>query len=139
MASVAELDAVLAQQPYHWLARYARGLNNLYWPVGFRRVDKALSDLGFALAIQQHVPDEKPGYFAFTYAAYGDALVKAGQIDAGVRVWQEGAQKYPDSALLLARVAAGREGAESLVRAERGIEDFARPRQGTTDLSLMWQ
>lgn len=138
MASMAELGVILDENPYHWVARYARGLNNLYWPIGFKRVDKALSDLGFALAIQQSLPDQRPGYLALTYAAYGDALVKTDRVGAGVRVWKEGLKLFPEAEILQRRVKAGVAGARDLVRAERGIEDFARPVRGTTDLSSLW-
>lgn len=139
MQAAEHLDAVIAENPHHWLAHYARGLNHLYWPTGFQRTGKAVSDLSYALAIQKSLPDHAAPYFAFTYAALGDALVKQGKVQQGVQVWREGLEAYPESEALRARGKAGVDGARDLVRAERGIEDFFRPLPGVTDLSSLWQ
>jgi len=138
LKSIAELDKILEENPYHWLARLSRGLNNLYWPVGLRRTDKAVADLGVAVAIAEALHDFNEPYVAMAYAAYGDALVKAEQVAEGVRVWRRGLERFPDSTELQQRVEAGEQGAAALVERERGIDTFTRPKPGLTDLRVIW-
>lgn len=139
LLSIQELDPVIEANPHNWVARLGRGLNNLYWPIGLRRNDKAIADLGYAVAILEALPEQDEPYLAIAYAGYGDALVKGGQISEGVRVWKRGSERFPGSEDLRRRVEAGEKGATDLVERERGINSFARPAPGLTDLSAVWQ
>lgn len=139
LRSIQELDPVLEKDPHNWLARLCRGLNNLYWPIGLRRNEKAIADLSYAVAILEALPDQREPYLAIAYAGYGDALVKGEQIAEGVRVWKRGLERFPDDPDLKERVATGASGATALVERARGIDTFTRPPLGMTDLGRIWQ
>lgn len=137
--SIEILNEIIEQHPDYWLAYYARGLNNLYWPAGLLRTDKAVQDLGYCLAVVQHLEkDYELPLWALAYEAYGDALVKNGEIEAGMKVWNEGARKYPEAQKLQLRANVKSEEAYEIVRAERGIEIFERPDPTISDLSILW-
>ncbi|GAA4726627.1 hypothetical protein [Brevibacillus fulvus] len=137
--SIRELDLILQTEPYDWTAHYARGLNNLYWPIGLERIDSAIQDLGFCVAAYELADNKTFAFWPLAYEAYGDALVKKGEASAGYAVWQDGYRKFPDSAELKKRVEAGEEGAIELVTAERGMDSFMRPKPELTDLSMIWE
>ncbi|MBO8162748.1 MAG: hypothetical protein H0Z34_03385 [Brevibacillus sp.] len=137
--SIRELNEVLERNPNDWMAHYARGLNNLYWPAGLQRVEKAIQDLSFCLAALRHLGDESIPFWPQVYEAYGDALVKNGDVDGGYAVWKDGLRQFPESEGLSKRVAAGKEQALELVKEERGIDSFQPPNPNITDLSIIWK
>ena len=139
LQSIGVLDGILAEEPYNWVARYARGLNNLYWPLGMKRYAKALSDLEFAVALGEAV-GANAAIRALSWTAYGDARVKAGEVAQGMRIWREAARRFPEHEPLRRRAAArSAEEARALVREERGLEGFHRPDPNVTDLSPLWE
>lgn len=135
--SVELLDRLLEQNPLDWMAHYARGVNNLYWPSGLYRSAKTLSDLSFCVAVVEKL-DLRDPWLDMSYAAYGDALVKAGRPHEGFRAWTEGQKRFPQSAVLQERTRGGEENAPAIVAQERGMEAFTRPKPGLTDLGPMW-
>lgn len=138
--SIEILSEIIERDPDYWLAYYARGLNNLYWPSGLLRTDKAVQDLGYCLAVAQHFEEQGVTLplWPLTYEAYGDALVKNGEIEAGQKIWKEGSKKYPDAESLRNRAGSSKEEAYEIVRSERGIEIFERPDPNISDLSSLW-
>lgn len=131
------LDRLIDENPFDFMARYARGVNNLYWPIGLFRGPKATADLGFCVALVEKLELRDP-WLDITYAAYGDALVKNGQEQAGFRVWRDGFRRFPESAALGARVRGGTGGSRGLVNRERGLASFRRPEPGLVDLEPIW-
>lgn len=138
--SISLLNDVVDKAPYDWFAHYARGLNNLYWPSGLQRTDKAIQDLGYCLAVSKQLETsiDLP-LWPLIYEAYGDALVKNGQEKEGIAVWKEGSRKYPGAATLQRRAMMTEEEAHNEVRTVRGIDEFRRPDPGISDLSLVWK
>jgi tetratricopeptide (TPR) repeat protein len=137
--SMGVLDEVLEEQPYNWIARYARGLNNLYWPIGMHRYEKAVSDLSFAIALAE-AAGANPTVIAMSWTAYGDALVKSGSVSRGLRAWQDAHRRFPDYRPLAFRAAVRSEQeAIEVVQKERGMEGFHRPEPDVPDLGLLWE
>lgn len=137
MRSMSELTTLVEANPYDWLAHYGRGLNNLYWPVSFRRIDKAIADLGYAVAIVEMLNLHEQ-WMAVAYATCGDALVKSGRAREGLAVWRRGLARFPGSMELQRRVAAGPEHALEVVRSERGTDAIQRPAADVADLAMIW-
>jgi tetratricopeptide (TPR) repeat protein len=132
--SISQLDIILAEHPYDIIARYARGLNHLYWPTLMGHLPKAQQDLSYAVALTATLQAIDTGFSDDAYAALGDVFAKDSQIDAARNVWLNGLQVTPDSALLKSRLNIAR---EKLTEAENG------PLRGLgvyveTDLSLFW-
>ncbi|WP_018884935.1 tetratricopeptide repeat protein [Paenibacillus massiliensis] len=133
------LDRVLERNPYDWMAHYARGINNLYWPVGLQRIDLSIQDLSFCVAVARQYEGRSPELWTRAYLALGDALVKKGQIAEGIKIWEEGYEQYPENEELRNRVEAGEDQAEVIVSAERGMEQFERPAPDMTNLNVIWE
>ncbi|NBI29806.1 hypothetical protein [Chengkuizengella marina] len=136
--SIRELNKIIENDEYHWLAHYARGLNNLYWPLGLKRIDKAIQDLSYCLSIAKKYKNYENPLWQEIYIAYGDALIKGGEVSTGFQVWKDGYNLYPDNIGLKERVESGEEGAYSIVKKERGIDIFQRPDKRLTDISRLW-
>ncbi|MFD2673309.1 hypothetical protein [Marinicrinis sediminis] len=136
--SIAELERILDAYPYDWMAHYARGINNLYWPVGLKRIDKAIQDLSFCVSVARSYADRQTQLWPMAYTALGDALVKKGEVSQGIKVWSEGYDRYPDFAELEERMRAGEEGAVKLVASMRGMEQFQRPQPDLTHIQQIW-
>jgi len=138
--SIAVLNELLEEHPYDVLAHYARGINNLYWPHGLKKTDKAVQDLAYCLAVAKLDHDRDFPFWPFVYEAYGDALIKNGDIRAGMAVWKEGASRYPKHAGLQERAgAANQQQAHEIVKRIRGIDLFQRPDPDIADLSILWK
>jgi tetratricopeptide (TPR) repeat protein len=131
--SIAELDKVLQARPYHAMALYAHGLNNLYWPHLMNRLPRAVGDLSTCVAIERAMPDGPRRFYADAYVALGDALVKDGNVKQGWAVWEEGRERFPESAKLRDRLALDRSRAVEQVRRLRGLGVVV-----DTDLSIFW-
>lgn len=136
--SIRELNQILEKNPNDWLAHYARGLNNLYWPTGLQRIDKAIQDLAYCLAALNELNDDSFPFWPQVYEAYGDALVKSGDIAGGYAVWKDGLRRFPGAEGLQQRVDAGEEQAFERVREIRGIDSFQPPAPSITDLRIIW-
>ncbi|PEM43198.1 tetratricopeptide repeat protein [Bacillus toyonensis] len=139
--SIQELESILDENPHNWLARYARGLNNLYWPSGLKRTESAIKDLSYCLAVVKL--HEKKGVvlelWPQAYITYGDALVKEGETEDGIKVWKDGFSEYPDNKDLEKRARTNSNQAFAIVKEERGIEIFQRPNPDITDISILWK
>jgi tetratricopeptide (TPR) repeat protein len=137
--SIQLLNDILDKHPNYWLARYARGLNNLYWPYGLKRTDKAIQDLEYCLAAAKQLNDRSFTMWPLIYTAYGDALIKNGQIKNGIKVWEEGYAAFPNDPDLKARANKTEDEAYGIVTRERGVDAFQRPDPSISDLSLLWK
>ncbi|WP_128895412.1 tetratricopeptide repeat protein [Longirhabdus pacifica] len=136
--SIETLNETLEQNPYDWMAHYARGINNLYWPVGLQRIDQSIQDLEFCVAIARAYEHKPTVLWPMAYTTLGDALVKKGEIEQGIQVWEEGLESYPQYEELQQRVKQQDQALE-LVAATRGMEQFQRPSQDLTDISVIWK
>lgn len=137
--SITELNKVLEMNENNWLAHYARGLNNLYWPTGLRRIDKSIQDLAYCVSVAKEYEEVPNSMWASAYTAYGDALVKKGDTNLGFKVWKDGMNKYPENIELKQRVNSGKDKAYEIVKSTRGIDSFQRPEEEMTDLSILWE
>lgn len=136
--SIRELNKIIEGDEYNWLAHYARGINNLYWPAGLMRIEKAKQDLSYCLSIAKKYQNYGNPLWPEIYIAYGDALIKGGDISTGFKVWEEGYELYPSNSGLKERVDSGEKGAFLIVRTKRGIDTFQRPEKTLTDISNLW-
>lgn len=136
--SIQILDELLIERPYDVPVHYARGLNNLYWPQGLRRADKAVQDFAFCVSVQQQTGDREFPYWPAIYAALGDALIKQGDVRAGMTAWKEGQALFPQDEALSIRVQANELEAQAIVTRERGISGFQRPDPAISDIRKIW-
>ncbi|MCK6259435.1 hypothetical protein LCY76_22960 [Fictibacillus sp. KIGAM418] len=136
--SIELLNGIIKENEHDLLAHYARGLNNLYWPLGLKRTNKAIQDLTYCVAAEKEFGGDKFPFWALFYVALGDALVKDGQRNEGQAVWKEGYKKYPQSLELKKRQGLDEKKAFQLVKEERGIDGFQRPDKSISDLSIIW-
>ncbi|CAG9623396.1 tetratricopeptide repeat protein [Sutcliffiella rhizosphaerae] len=137
--SINELNKVIQINENNWLAYYARGLNNLYWPIGLRRIDQAINDLAFCVALAKVHPHIENEMWPYSFVALGDALIKKGDLDDGFAIWKEGLELYPNDKQLQKRVLSGKDLAFEIVKETRGIDSFQRPENNLTDLSTLWE
>ncbi|MCM3129663.1 tetratricopeptide repeat protein [Paenibacillus provencensis] len=137
--SIHLLDELLSEDPYNVPAHYARGLNNLYWPQGLQRADKAVQDFAFCIAVEQMDPSIDFAFWPDIYTAFGDALVKAGDVSEGMTAWKQGFEKYPDDQALSERAEADETEAYEIVKRDRGIDGFQRPDPAISDISKLWK
>ena len=139
LRSIQELNEILEQNEYDLMARYARGLNNLYWPSGLRRTPYAVEDFSYCLAVAKELETIMPlRLWAHIYEAYGDALVKNGDIGTGIKVWRDGAELYPEEKGLRERAKLSESQAYEFVKNSRGIDFFQRPDPDISDISILW-
>lgn len=136
--SIIILNEILEENPNNLLARYARGVNNLYWPAGLQRTEKAIQDLAFCVAIAEKHPDLKFPLFEDFYITYGDALIKEGKDKEGRAVWERGYKQFPSSKELGKRSKADNSQSLKIVEKSRGIDIFQRPDKSITDLDILW-
>lgn len=138
--SILYLNEILEKNPYDLLAHYARGLNNLYWPSGLQRTEKSIQDLQFCYQVTRELEEEDPSFWLWPliYVAYGDALIKNGDIKDGMKIWVEGYSKYADYEELEHRAILDENQAFELVRSARGVEIFQRPDEDITDIGKLW-
>ncbi|WP_077702810.1 hypothetical protein [Virgibacillus dokdonensis] len=136
--SINELQEVLSINENNWFAYYARGLNNLYWPIGLKRIDNAIQELAFCVSISIEYNHIDNPLWPDAYVAYGDALIKKGEIEEGIQVWKDGLNRFPNHEELLNRENLDSDQAYSLVKSERGIDSFQRPKEHITDLGILW-
>lgn len=133
--SIKVLDDVLAQHPYNIVARYARGLNHLYWPSLMGHLPKAQVDLQYAVALTQPLKSINSAFTPLAYTALGDVFAKDAQIDAARNVWLSGKSIAPDASILDSRLGIPQ---DQLVSEEngslRGLGVYV-----DTDLSIFWK
>jgi hypothetical protein len=135
--SIDELNIVLTAQPYNIIARYARGLNHLYWPSLMGHLPRAQVDLQYAVALTKPL-----GLLGFgrafipqAYTALGDVFAKDGQVEPARNVWLNGLQVAPNAHLLESRLAIPQ---NQLVDDENGsLRGLGIPVD--TDMAVFWQ
>lgn len=133
--SISVLDEVLAQHPYNIIARYARGLNHLYWPNLMGHLPKAQVDLQYAVALTHFSSTIGSVFTPLAYTALGDVFAKDGQLEQARNVWLNGKLVVSDTTLLDSRLAIPQ---NQLVNEESG------PLRGLgvyvdTDLAVFWK
>ncbi len=133
--SISTLNTVLEKNPYNIVARYARGLNNLYWPTLMGHLPKAQEDLQFAVALAQYQNAISTAFTPQAYTALGDVFAKDGKIDEARNVWLNGLNVAAQKSLLESRLSIPQ---EQLVSEEenhlRGLGVYV-----DTDIALFWQ
>jgi hypothetical protein len=133
--SISVLTDILAKHPYNIIARYARGLNHLYWPSLMGHLPKAQVDLQYTVALLGSHNQISNSFSPQAYAALGDVSAKDGQFDKAHNVWLNGKRVNPDSTLLSSRLNIPQ---DQLVDQEnnqlRGLGVYVE-----TDLAIFWQ
>jgi tetratricopeptide (TPR) repeat protein len=98
--SIEHVSAILTREPDNWIALYIRGLNNLYWPIWYRRSGRAIDDLTHCTQLSRNLPPAKrQPYMALSYVALGDTYVRLDRIDEALAVWKEGLGLFPSKEL----------------------------------------
>ncbi len=133
--SIDVLNGVLAQHPYNIIARYARGLNHLYWPTLMGHLPQSQTDLQFAVALTRLQSTVGSAFTPQAYVALGDVFAKAGQVDKARNVWLNGETVAPGASILKDRLAIPQ---DQLTNEENG------PLRGLgvyveTDVAIFWQ
>lgn len=117
--SMAHASAVLERAPDDWLALYIRGLNNLYWPLWYRRMDRAIADLERCTELSEALPAERRRpYMALAYLALGDAYARLERPNEARAVWSRGNEQV-SSEQLRSRLALAPEKVAAAVEAIR--------------------
>jgi hypothetical protein len=86
------------------MARFARGLNHLYWPRLMGHLPAAQVDLEYAVALTRPFPAIVQPFIPQAYVALGDVFGKDGQAQAARNVWLNGKEVISVSSLLDARL-----------------------------------
>ncbi|GHO60001.1 hypothetical protein [Ktedonobacter robiniae] len=133
--SISELSEILTNHPYNIVARYARGLNHLYWPTLMGHLSQSQEDLQFSVVLTQIQGAIGPSFLPQAYTALGDVFAKGGKVDVAQNVWENGLKVAPSSTMLQQRLAIAK---ESLVSEEenhlRGLGVYV-----DTDVAIFWQ
>lgn len=133
--SITELDNLLAAHPYNLIARYARGLNHLYWPSLMGHLPRAQTDLQFAVALLKPLGSVSSAFPPEAYTALGDVFAKDGQVAQARNVWLNGQNVLSFSSLLASRLSIPQ---DQLVNEEngslRGLGVYVE-----TDISIFWR
>jgi tetratricopeptide (TPR) repeat protein len=102
--SITLLDSLLTAHPYNVIARYARGLNNLYWPTLMGHLPTAQTDLEYAVALTSLMETSSPAFIDDAYTALGDVFAKDKHVDEAINIWRNGLLATPGSSLLQSRL-----------------------------------
>lgn len=98
--SMEHASAVLERVPDDWLALYIRGLNNLYWPLWYRRTDRAIADLKRCTELSEALQTEhRRPYMALAYLALGDVYARLDQPSEARAVWSRGSERHASEQL----------------------------------------
>ncbi len=89
-SSISILNGLLQKNPYNIIARYARGLNHLYWPTQMRHLPNAQEDLQYAVALSRFQAKISSTFAPQAYVALGDVFGKVGDIKGARNVWLNG-------------------------------------------------
>jgi tetratricopeptide (TPR) repeat protein len=133
--SISVLTGVLTQHPYNIIARYARGLNNLYWPTLMGHLPQAQVDLEYSVALLRPLGSISGAFAAQAYTALGDVFAKDGQIEKARNVWLNGMQVVPNSAILSSRLSIPQ--GQLVNQEDAQLRGLGVPVE--TDLSIFWQ
>ena len=132
--SISQFDTILATQPYNIIARYARGLNHLYWPRLMQHLPRAAQDLSYAVALTGTLNKINNSFTDDAYTALGDTFAKDGQTDMAHNVWLNGLQIAHGSSLLQSRLDIPKDKLTDEESASlRGLGVYVE-----TNLSLFW-
>lgn len=134
-SSINVLHGVLADHPYNVIARFASGLNNLYWPSLMGHLPMAQVDLQYAVALTRPLASISQAFIPDAYVALGDVFAKDGKVDQARNVWLNGQAIVPNSSLLNSRLSIPQ---NQLVNEEnnqlRGLGVYV-----DTDLAVFWK
>jgi hypothetical protein len=133
--SISILDKVLQANPYNIVARFARGLNHLYWPTLMEHLPKAQQDLQYAVALSKVQSKIGPDFVPQSYVALGDVFAKSGNTKEARNVWLNGLHATQNQTLLQQRLAIPQDqlqGQES--QQLRGLGVYV-----DTDISIFWK
>jgi tetratricopeptide (TPR) repeat protein len=133
--SISVLNAIIAQNPYNIVARFARGLNNLYWPTLMGHLPQAQSDLQYAVALSRVQSKIGPTFVPQAYAALGDVFAKDGKVAQARNVWLNGVNASANPSILHSRLAIAQDQlANEETQNIRGLGVYV-----DTDLTMFWQ
>ncbi|GCE07697.1 hypothetical protein [Dictyobacter aurantiacus] len=133
--SISILDKVLQDNPYNIIARYARGLNHLYWPTLMGHLPKSQTDLQYAVALSQAQSKISPAFTAQGYVALGDVFGKSGNPKEARNVWLNGLNATHDQTLLKQRLAIPQDQIRSQEDNQlRGLGVYV-----DTDITIFWR
>jgi tetratricopeptide (TPR) repeat protein len=100
--SISVLDKILQENPYNIIARFARGLNHLYWPTLMHHLPLAQQDLQYAVALSKVQSKIGPAFVPQSYVALGDVFAKSGNSKEARNVWLNGVNAtYVQNQILL--------------------------------------
>ncbi|HET8841824.1 MAG TPA: hypothetical protein VFN35_10170, partial [Ktedonobacteraceae bacterium] len=136
-SSITILDGVLSQNPYNIIARYARGLNHLYWPTLMRHLPMAQQDLQYSVALSSFQKSISTAFMPEAYVALGDVFGKNGDSKSARNIWLNGLQATPsqNQTLLNQRLAIPQEKINDQENGPlRGLGVYV-----DTDLALFWR
>ena len=136
-SSISLLSDILQAHPYNLVARYARGLNHLYWPTLMGHLPKAQQDLQYAVALSHFQAKIGAAFAPQAYVALGDVFAKAGNISVARNAWRNGlnAVTSQEQGLLQQRLAIPQDQLQSMEDNQlRGLGVYV-----DTDLSLFWR
>lgn len=136
-SSISILDGVLQATPYNVVARYARGLNHLYWPTLMGHLPKSQQDLQYAVALSRLQAQISPIFAPQAYVALGDVFAKAGKLSEARNVWLNGLKVVPSQqqGLLQQRLAIPQDQLNAQENQQlRGLGVYV-----DTDLSIFWR
>jgi len=126
---IASLNKLSKKYPNNRLLRYHAALAYVdkvpgLWPKSFRRLPRAISDLRECTKISLGLPAglRKP-YHTLAYIALGDALVKKGDVDEAIKIYQAGLETH-ESEKLEKRLAMDPKSLQSYVKE---VRDRNRP------------
>lgn len=136
-SSIAILNGVLQKEPYNIIARFARGLNDLYWPSLMGHLPQAQKDLEYAVALTRFQAKLGVAFVPQAYVALGDVFAKAGDNKTARNVWLNGLQAAAsqEQTLLQQRLAIPQDQLTAQENQQlRGLGVYV-----DTDLSLFWK
>ncbi|GCE15777.1 tetratricopeptide repeat protein [Tengunoibacter tsumagoiensis] len=103
--SISTLNPILEQHPYNIVARFARGLNNLYWPTLMGHLPQAQTDLQYSVSLLKTLNSIKHTFTPTAYAALGDVFAKSNKTADARNVWLNGKNVDPQATILDQRLA----------------------------------
>lgn len=134
-SSISVLDKVLQDNPYNVVARFARGLNHLYWPTLMGHLPKAQQDLQYSVALSKVQARIGPNFTPQAYVALGDVFAKSGDIKQARNVWLNGLNAVQQQQLLQQRLAIP----QDQVQAQEGQQLRGLGVYVDTDISMFWR
>ncbi len=91
----AEFDKVLTLDSNHWEARFSKAVSYTFWPDFLGKKKEALQHFETLVEQQKTLPVQP--HHAQTYLFLGNLLEQRGNKERAREIWQQGAQRHPDS------------------------------------------